>query len=694
MKDNNSKLGCDIKERSNSCSVTPSCCSATASRDKSMDSCCGSSSSAKPEGRGNRLPINKIIILVISFVSLVLGYFNWHNIGVMVLYYVNPSWIAVILCGAPIFYNAGLALTRKKITAALLISIAILASIALEFIGFFASDHSSHGHSYIFAAGEIAFLMAVGAIIEDATIRKTRSGIDRLVNLIPKIANVKTDKGLLEKSLTDINIGDIVVAKAGEMIAVDGIISAGASSIDQSSVTGEYLPVDCKVGDSVYGGTFNQSGVIEITVTKLLKDMTVAKMAELVEEAEGRKAPISRIADKWASYIVPFAAVLSIIVGLIALYAFRTEWNVALIRAVTVLVVFCPCALALATPTAIAAGIGAAARKGVLVKSGQALEALSHVDTLCFDKTGTLTTGKIILDTIYTSDYSKEKFMRLMASVESYSEHPIGKAVVKAAEGINLSPPQVVITLQGIGIEAKVEGLSIKLYNYGYAKKSGLTTPDFDQFATMEMSGGKTVIAGIVEDKMVAAVSFSDTLRDNAKQIINDIREKGYNTIMLTGDNEASAKYIGERSGINIIKHSLLPADKQGIIADLQKEGKKVCMLGDGINDAPSLKLADCGIAMGALGNDLAIDTADMAILNSDIGKVKNVLSLSRRVLNTIKRNIVIAMSINLIAVVLSTFGILTPVSGAIVHNFTSILVVLSSALLLRNKGDKNNNTP
>ncbi|NCA66919.1 MAG: cation-translocating P-type ATPase [Clostridia bacterium] len=649
--------------------------------------CCHTPPPKMEAGKEKRQLVVKIVILALSLFSLVLGYFNWHEIGFMAFYYVNPSWVAVFLCGVPIFRAALNALSRKKVTAAALISIAILASITLEFLSLITNQHSDHSHSYIFAAGEVAFLMAIGGIIEAATVRKTRSGIARLIGLIPKEAYVKTSYGLEKRALENIAIGDIVVAKAGEMIAVDGIIVGGASSVDQSSVTGEYLPIDRAAGDAVYGGTFNQSGVLEIKVTKLLKDMTVAKMAELVEEAEGKKAPISRVADRWASYIVPLAIILSVIVGLLAVYAFRTSANIALIRAVTVLVVFCPCALALATPTAIAAGIGNAARNGVLIKSGQSLEALSHVDTICFDKTGTLTTGEIKLSDIAVADgVDKQEFVRLLAGVEAYSEHPIARAAVKYAGEVKLPVPTDTLTLQGIGIEAKIEDKNIKIYNYDYAIKRGYGNILLQTFAIDEMKEGKTVIAGIIDEKFVAAVSFSDTLRDNAKVIVSDITKKGYNTIMLTGDNEASAKFIGEQSGISNIRHSLLPADKQMIITELQTAGNKVCMLGDGINDAPSLKLSDCGIAMGALGNDMALDTADMAILNSDIAKVRDTLILSKRVLKTIKRNIVIAMSINFVAVTLSLFGILTPVTGAVVHNFTSILVVLSSALLLKNK--------
>lgn len=693
--------GCCLSDKVDKSLNTDSCCSTEPTKNNlNVGSCCSGesvkSNAKAPVGSccsGNenknsdekKRIVNRIIILTISLASLILGFFNWHEIGFMLFYYVNPSWVAVILCGVPILKNAIKALSKKKITAAVLITTAIIASIALEIITLVTNTHSSHAHSYIFAAGEVAFLMKIGGLIEAATVRKTRSGIERLIALIPKDAFVKTESGLVKTALKDINIDDIVVAKAGEMIAVDGVIVNGASTIDQSSVTGEYLPVESKLGDNVYGGTFNQSGVIEIRVTKLLKDMTVAKMAELVEEAEGKAAPISRVADRWSSVIVPSAIFLAIAVGFIAYYAFSLAFNLALVRAVTVLVVFCPCALALATPTAIAAGIGNAARNGVLIKSGQSIEAMSRIDTLCFDKTGTLTTGEIALSDIALKEkVDKADFIRLLAGVESYSDHPIAKAVINYASEIELPVPSDVNTIHGVGIEANVEGKNVKIYNYGYADKQGYQNDMIKTFAEKEMGQGKTVITVIIDDILQGAVSFSDTIRYNAKENIAKITAKGYSVLMLTGDNEKSANYIAAETGIPEVKHSLLPADKQNLIAKYMGEGKKVCMLGDGINDAPSLKTADCGIAMGALGNDIALDTADMAILNSDIGKVYDTLVLSKRVLNTIRRNILIAMSINIIAVVLSAFGILTPVTGAIVHNFTSILVVLSSALLLR----------
>ena len=321
--------------------------------------------------------VRDIVLLTISLVFLVVGYFNWKEIAessgqrwLIAFYYVNPAWVAVILSGTPLFISAVKGIAHKKLNSPQLISLAMIASILLEILSLcgIVVETSGHNHSYIFAAGEIAFLMGLGELLEDLTVAKCRSGIERLVSLVPKEAFVKTKDGELVKTrLKDIKIGDIVIVKTGEMVAVDGKVVKGEASIDQSSLTGEYLPVDVAIGDQVFGGTMNKNGVIEVEVTKLSKDMTIAKMAELTVEAEGKKAPISRLADKAVKIILPIVLVTSLIVGILSGFALKVGWVEALVRAVTILVVFCPCALALATPTAVAAGLGNSAKNGVLL---------------------------------------------------------------------------------------------------------------------------------------------------------------------------------------------------------------------------------------------------------------------------------------------------------------------------------------
>ena len=637
----------------------------------------------------------RIIILAISLVFLVVGYFNWHHIAMdsgqmwlMAFHYVNPAWVAVILCGVPIAITAVKALAKKKVNSPQLITLAMLASIVLEIMSLagIQMESSGHNHSYVFAAGEIAFLMRLGGLLESLTVAKCRSGIERLVALVPKEAYVKQDDGSLVKTrLRNIRIGDIVVVKTGELVAVDGKIVKGSASIDQSSLTGEYLPVDVTVGDSVYGGTMNKDGVIEVEVTKLEKDMTIAKMAELAVEAEGKKAPIARLADKAVKIILPIVLVTALVVGIVSGFAFELTWVGALVRAVTVLVVFCPCALALATPTAVAAGLGNSARNGVLVKSGEALENLSHMDTVCFDKTGTLTEGKIALDKVVALDRSEQELVRLVASVEKFSEHPLALAVLEKAKDMPLLDVENVKTLQGIGICAFVDGYEVLVESLKNAVANGIDLSSVQADIDEQLEVGKTVVV-VLEDSVLAGIlAFSDTVKEDAKEVVASLEAKGLKSIMLTGDNEKSANYIAEKCGVGEVKHSLMPADKLAEIEKLQNEGHKVVMVGDGVNDAPSLKLADCSFAMGAMGSDIAIDSADITILGDDLKKVDDTLKLSKRVIFAIKRNIAIAMTINAIAVVLSFLGILQPWSGALVHNGTSILVVASSALLLYN---------
>lgn len=699
------KSSCSCSEHKTSDSH--SCCSSIAT--KHTSSCCSTSTSSggacscgcggEKISTGNAKKDNIILIvkLAISLAFLVMGFFDWRKIShnapwTIAFYYFNPAWITFFLCGIPLLISAVKSLLRKKITASVLISVAMLSAITLEIVGFFVdiSQGGAHNHSYVFVAGEVAFLMAIGSAIEEITVKKSRAGIERLVGLIPKEAFVKVENGLEKRPLSQIKIGDIVVIKAGEQISVDGQIISGKASIDQSSVTGEYAPAELGVGDNVFGGTFNKSGVIEVRVTKLLEDMTISKMAKLVEEAENKKAPIARIADKWASVIVPTAILLAILVGIISAFAFKTTVVEAIIRTITVLIVFCPCSLGLATPTAIAAGLGNSAKNGVLVKSGESLEVISKCDIVCFDKTGTLTKGEIVVSDIATDDITEQDALKLAGSLELMSEHPLAGAVVEKAKGLTLDKVENVETMQGVGVKGVINGKVVQVVSYAESVKQNFANHNLKEKANEFLEQGKTVVSLVVDDKEVAVITFADTIREEAKQVVEQLNAMGKQTIMLTGDNEKSARFIAEKCGIKQVKFGLLPEQKLQEIEALQKEGHKVLMVGDGINDAPSLKLADCSVAMGALGSDIAIETADMAILNSDMNKIIYCVNHSKRTLFTIKRNIIMAMTINLISIILSMFGILTPMTGAIMHNVTSILVVLSSALLLINKKKKN----
>ena len=654
-----------------------SCCGIGEQKHQEVGCCCCGEGEKKGGLKG------EIIKLAISLVFLVLGFFNWHHIGFAPFYYVNPAWVAVIICGLPIFITAVKTLAKKKVKVPVLISTAMLACIALEILGFFVDiSAGSHSHSYVFAAGEVAWLMTLGQMIESFTVKKTRSGIEALLNLIPKEANVKTESGFEKREISQIKVGDVVLVKAGEMIAVDGNVLLGDTSVNQSSVTGESLPVDKGVGDFVYGGTFNVSGSIEVEVTKPVKEMTVAKMAELVEEASGTKAPIAMVADKWASVIVPSAIILAIVVGLVSAFAFHLSWSDALVRGVTILVVFCPCSLALATPTALSAGLGYGAKHGILIKSGTALETLAGTTVIAFDKTGTLTKGEVVLKEVCT-DMDERTLLEYVSAVEQYSDHPLAKAVINY---IDFTPKAIAQTntIGGVGIGGKVDDVEVEILGISrYHEDLG----EYTQKVAEAKNSGATVTVVLLDKKLKGILVFSDTIKETATEAVSSIKEMGIKTLMLTGDNTQSGEKIASICGVDEVKAELLPKDKLDVITECKKNGERVCMVGDGINDAPSLAGADCGIAMDVLNSDITVEAADMAILDGDMKKVVSAIKLSKRVLSTVKVNIAIAMCVNLIAVVLSLLGILSPATGALVHNLNSILVVLNSALLLkRNK--------
>ena len=655
-------------------------------------SCCGRVKKDIGKELQKKELTNKLILVLISFAGIVLSFIDiWGLIGLPILRFLDFAYLAVFLNGYEIFKTAILGLKKKKITSSLLVTIAMLASIVLEYV----TIHSDHGHSYIFAAGEIAFFMAVGGLIEDWTIGKSRQGIERIIEMTPKTATIKMGSNYQQVSIMQLKVGDVVLVKPNEQIPVDGEIIDGESSVDQSSMTGEFVPVDVKIGDKVYGATYNKHGAIHIKVTVPPQDMTVKKLAALVKEAEGQKAPISRLADKWASYIVPSSIILSVLVGIISYFAFGLTVIEALIRATTILVVFCPCSLTLATPTAVAASLGSAAYNGVVIKSGDAIERLAKINTVAFDKTGTITTGKLCVEKVITFDkIKKQELLFYVGSAEKYSEHPIGKAICEYAKSkVNtLQEPVNTRALVGVGISAKVDGKLVKVVSLKEAKTSSpksIEISSLDKYADK----GYSIVVVFVNFKVIGAICLFDTIRKDCKQIIGLLKQKKYKTIMLTGDNKNSAEYTKSLVEIDEYIAELMPEDKLDAVIKLKQQGNNVLMVGDGVNDAPALAGADASIAMGALGSDVAIETADVAIMNSDVKNVYNTLHLANNTLSTIKRNILISMLINLTSIILSFLGVLTPTTGVLVHNFSSLFVVISSALILKTRYLKDEHT-
>ena len=559
-------------------------------------------------------------------------------------------------------HNQGIA----RISSALLISIAMIAAIAI---------------GDLFAAGEVAFIMALGAILEEKTTQRARKGLKKLISLVPKAARRISSGKEEQVPLEDIKVGDILRILPGESIPVDGKIVSGMTSIDQSVMTGESLPVDRNIGDEVFSGTVNLYGSVDITATKVGKDSSLEQMIRLVEEADEKKAPIQRIADRWASWLVPAALIIAILA-----YAFTGS----IVRAVTVLVVFCPCALVLATPTAIMAAIGQATKNGVIIKSGEALEKMGKVDTIAFDKTGTLTYGKPAVSDVVVLDpsLSTKEFLSLAASAEKRSEHPLAKALVgfAASNGAEICEAESFSMEADKGIRARIAGKEAICGNRRLMDEFAIPLQDADKAMTRLGNQGKAMIIVAVDGLAAGLVGFSDEPRSTSRDMLSRLSAMDIRSVLLTGDNARAAGYMASGLGLSEVRSDLLPADKVDAISGLQEEGHVVAMIGDGVNDAPALKTADVGIAMGAMGSDIAVEAADIALMGDDISRIPYLKRLSNATVNTIKLSISLSLCINIVAIALSLLGLLTPTTGALVHNAGSVFVVLIAALLYDRK--------
>ena len=592
-------------------------------------------------------------------------------LGVDVPLYFNPAWITVLISGLPLMHSAIRKMIAnkgvRKISSALLISTAMIAAIAI---------------GDLFAAGEVAFIMAIGEILEHKTTERAKKGLKNLIGLTPQQGRrIRDDKEEMI-SVEEIGIGDVLRVLPGEAIPVDGEIINGESSVDQSIMTGESLPVDKGAGDLVYCGTMNRFGAIDIIATKVGEDSSLQKLIQLVKEAEGKKAPMQRLMDQWASWLVPVAFALAVLAGLV-----RGD----VVVAVTVLVVFCPCALVLATPTAIMAAIGQATKHGIIIKSGEALEKMGQVDLVAFDKTGTLTYGKLeVSDVIALAEkVSEEEVIQLVASAEQKSEHPIGKAIAQYAKerDLPLMSVEEFRMVAGKGIYAKINGEDMYCGNEKYMEEQGIFVPtSFAVQAESLSNQGKALLFASKEEKVIGLIALCDTLKPEAKQMLVNLSSIGTDAVLLTGDNERAATYFAKQAGITTVRAELLPEEKVLGITELQNGGRTVCMIGDGVNDAPALKTADVGIAMGTMGSDIAVDAADIALMGDDISKIPYLKRLSNATVRTIKFGISLSLIINFLAIFLSFLGILNPTTGALVHNAGACLVVFIAALLYDRK--------
>ena len=588
-----------------------------------------------------------ITLIAISAVSLITSF-------ILSLEYV--SWIAVILCGLPIFKECGEGLiTEFDIKADLLVSLAIIASLMI---------------GEVFAAGEIATIMAIGGFLEEYTVSKAQGRIEELIKMTPQVAT-RIENGIEERiPVEKVQIGDLLKVLPGESIPTDGVIVKGETSINQSTLTGESLPVDKKENDEVFSGTINLYGSFTMKTTKISQESSFQKLIKLVESSEPENSKIVRTADKWATMIVVIAFTLAV---LIYLATFEIT------RSVTILVVFCPCALVLATPTAIMAAIGNLTKYGILVKDGESLEELAKVDELVFDKTGTLTNGTPEVVKII-SDNPKE-MMHLLASLESKSEHPLAKSIVKYC---SIENPTEVTDFKmhiGKGVSGTINGSKIIAGN-----KKLLEEENIDLKSDIEPQNGEIQIFVAKDSEILGNVELADSLRRNSKRTITKLKGLRIKTTMLTGDNEKTAQHIARQVKVRNVISNCLPEDKTEYIKREQTLKHRVAMIGDGINDAPSLKKANVGIAMGDIGSDVSVEAADIALVNDNIEDIPHLIGIARRTIKIINIGIGFALTLNIIAMALAILGMLNPIEGALIHNIGSVIVIIYSSTLVRYK--------
>ena len=597
-----------------------------------------------------RNQITDILLIIISAISLIASFS-------LSLDYI--SWIAVLLCGTPIFKECieGL-ITEFDIKADLLVSIAIIASVII---------------GEVFAAGEIATIMAIGGFLEEYTVSKTQGRIGKLIKMTPQFAT-RIKNNIEEKiSVENVQVGDILKVLPGESIPTDGIIINGETSIDQSTITGESLPIDKTINDEVYSGTINLYGSFMMRTTKISQDSSLQKLIKLVESSKPENSKIVRTADAWATLIVVIAFTAAVLT-----YLFTFE----ITRSVTILVVFCPCALVLATPTSIMASIGNLTRSGILVKDGESLEEMGRISEMVFDKTGTLTYGTPkVVDVI--SDDPKE-MMYLLASLESKSEHPLAKAIVKYYNSNDLADVDEFKMHIGKGVSGKIGDSKIIAGTKKLLDEEKITLKN-----SIEPQNGEIAIYVTKNGEIIGQVHLADTMRETSKETVSNLKRLRIKTTLLTGDNEKTAKFIAEQAKIRNVKSDCLPEDKTEYIKNEQTLGHKVAMIGDGINDAPSLRQANVGIAMGDIGSDVSVEAANIALINGNIEDLPHLISIARKTIRVINVGIAFALTLNIIAMALAILGIINPIEGALIHNIGSVIVIIYASTLANFKNSK-----
>lgn len=539
-------------------------------------------------------------------------------------------------------------------------------------------------HEFYFEASAVIItLILLGKTFEAVAKGKTSEAIKKLMGLQPRTARVIRDGEEIDIAIEKVDIGDIIVVRPGERIPVDGIIVEGNSAVDESMITGESIPVDKAKGDEVIGATINKFGTFKFKATKVGKDTVLSQIIKLVEDAQGSKAPVQRLADKISGIFVPVVVAIAIITVL-GFTLIKGDFNTGLINAVAVLVIACPCALGLATPTAIMVGTGKGAEKGILIKSGEHLERAHKMNTIIFDKTGTITKGEPELTDILSFDsMDKDELLRIAASVEKTSEHPLGQAIVKKAEEelLKLTEPEEFMAVPGKGLQGKHEGRRVLIGNRKLMQDNGISIEMGEEDLLRLEEEGKTAMLVAIDGKLEGIIAVADKIKKTSKKAIEELKAMGLEVYMITGDNERTARAIAKEVGITNVLAEVLPENKADVVERIKKEGKEVGMVGDGINDAPALAAADVGFAIGT-GTDVAMEAADITLMRGDLQGVVTAIRLSHRTMKTIKQNLFWAFFYNSIGIPFAALGFLNPMIAGAAMAFSSVSVVTNSLRL------------
>lgn len=575
----------------------------------------------------------------------------------------TPLYIAAAVIGSVyIWWSAIQGIRERDFTADIPVSIATAAAIAAGLYS---------------AAAVVAVLLLLGGLLEEFVAARAGRALDALEKLLPEQVTIRRDGHDELVALDDVITGDVVLVRPGERIAVDGEVIGGQASVDQAAITGESIPVEKQAGNAVFAGTLASLGALEIRATGVGEGTTLGQIRRMVAEAEEQKAPVERILDRYAKLYTPVAIALAAIL-----------WAVtgSISPAITMLIIFCPCVMVLATPTALVASIGNAALRGSLVKQGAAVEAMANIDTVVFDKTGTLTTGRPLLVSVQPlNGLGEGDLLALAASAEKFSEHPLAHAIVRAAidRGLAVSDPDGFEALPGLGVRARAGGHELLLGRPSMLAEHGISLPGGNGNATGREDGLGTTVALAVDGDPAALLELRDEPRPEAAVTIRRLHELGLRTALVSGDQTAVAQRVAQELGIDDVRAEVLPQDKAQVVRDLQAQGRRVAFVGDGVNDGPALAAADAGVAMGVTGTDLALETADVALLSDDLSKLPHLLGLSQDAMRAIRQNLAFSLGVLAIAVGLTFAQILHPVTGALLHELSSIPVIANSARLI-----------